>query len=726
MNFFEHQDLARKKTARLVVLFAIAVALILVAIYAVSVLALGFVGFTEAARGSGGEVSGPVFRVWDPIALLIAVGIGTVLIGGGSLYKMSQLRAGGMAIAAELGGSLLTHNNADADGQRMLNVVEEMAIASGVPVPPVYLLDKEVGINAFAAGYAPEDAVIGVTRGAVHGLSREQLQGVIAHEFSHILSGDMRLNLRLVAVLHGILILGLTGAAIMRGMFYAGAGHRRSSRDNNGGGVMIAIFAIAAALAAIGYIGTLFGNLIKSAVSRQREFLADASAVQFTRNPDGIAGALKVLGGAKRKGRLVSPNAPEASHMFFGDALSRAMGGAMSTHPPLDKRIRRIDPSWDGTFLSPREAPRDGFRRERDIAPRPGDGGGVSGIDLDEIAVAMGLAPGSLSESDARVIQRGGERVVSIHRPGEPPIVRTQRWGDAPKSGQGFAVVPTRMVARAGELDAQSVEHAQRLIERIPRHLRDAAHDPFEARAVILSMLVQPDRGRRSADADRAARTKQSTLLRQADPGLFRMVARLAPSVQSLDDDLRLPLLEQAMQPIASLSPPQVDAFRRLVDAFIAADDSVSVFEWVLRRLLNRRLDAAAGKVQRPRVRYYGLGQLSDECSVLLSAIARAGVADSDSEGAEAETQAAFEAADRFLTSVDLAFRPASESGLRSFADAIDTLDTTSAKVKKQLLEACAAAVMHDGKVTPREAELFRAVAESLRVPMPVMFATAE
>jgi hypothetical protein len=194
--------------------------------------------------------------------------------------------------------------------------------------------------------------------------------------------------------------------------------------------------------------------------------------------------------------------------------------------------------------------------------------------------------------------------------------------------------------------------------------------------------------------------------------------------VQALDDDLRLPLLEQAMQPLASLSGPQVESLRQLVDVFIKADDSVSVFEWVLRRLLSRRLDAAAGRVQKPKVRYYALGQLGEECSVLLSAIARAGVADGNADSHEADAKAAFDAADRFLSSVDLSYKPANESGLRAFASAIDTLDTTSAKVKKQLLEACAAAVMHDGKVTPREAELFRAVAESLRVPMPVMFAT--
>ncbi len=705
MNFFEHQELARKKTARLVALFAIAVVLIVLAIYAISVVSLWFAMGNLADPGAVGGPAPRAFHPWDPIAAAIALGVGVVLIGGGSLYKMSQLRSGGMVIAEELGGRLLTHQNADTDGKRLLNIVEEMAIASGVPVPPVYLLPDEEGINAFAAGYAPDDAVIGVTHGAVHGLSRDQLQGVIAHEFSHILSGDMRLNLRLVAVLHGILILGLTGAAVMRGLFYSGATHRsRSSRDNGGGGVVIAIFAIAAALAAIGYIGTFFGNLIKSAVSRQREFLADASAVQFTRNPDGIAGALKVLGGAKRNGKLRSPNAPEASHMFFADALTRAMGGAMSTHPPLDTRIRRIEPGWDGEFLSPRAIP-------AGRAASRGEPWDPSRIDHGKLAEAMGFDPGA-----GRVVAIGGERTVTTHRPGHAPVTRTERWGDAPpRPGEGFAIAPRAAVARAGVLDAQGVAHAQALLARIPRALRDAAQDPHDARAIILAMLV-------ARDARDPAREKQAEALRRADAGLGRAVARVAPAVVSLDDELRLPLLEQAMQPLASLTPGQVTAFRGLVDAFIEADDAVTVFEWVVRRLVTRRLDAAAGRAGTPRVRYYALGRLGEPCSVLLSAVARAGAR--PGANAESDIRRAFAAGASVLAGVDLRFRAGGESGPAALSGALDELETTAPKLKQQLLEACGTVIMVDGTVTPREAELFRAVGESLRVPMPVLFAT--
>ena len=250
--------------------------------------------------------------VTDPQLLVISV-VGTlVIVGGGSLNKMVQLRGGGQTVAEELGGRLLTAGTADPVERRLLNVVEEMAIASGTPTPPVYLMDREDGINAFAAGFSPTDAVIGVTKGTATQLDRDELQGVIAHEFSHILNGDMRLNIRLMGLLHGILIIGMLGYFLLRLSFYTGGGRRSRS-----GKEAIPIMAIGAGLAVIGFAGTFFGNLIKAAVSRQREFLADASAVQFTRQPDGLAGALKKIGGFSAGSSIENPNAPEASHMFF-------------------------------------------------------------------------------------------------------------------------------------------------------------------------------------------------------------------------------------------------------------------------------------------------------------------------------------------------------------------------------------------------------------------------
>ena len=228
-----------------------------------------------------------------------------------------------------------------------------MAIASGTPTPPVYMMQEEPGINAFAAGFTPSDAVVGVTRGCVGQLSRDELQGVIGHEFSHILNGDMRLNIRLMGVLFGILVVGLIGSILLRSSLYGSALQSRSSRGNSTQVLLI----IGGVLMLVGFIGTLVGNLIKASVSRQREFLADASAVQFTRNPSGIAGALKKIGGFEAGSEMMNPHAPESSHMFFGRAVSSGFNSLFATHPPLEERIARLDSSWQPDGETRRSAP---------------------------------------------------------------------------------------------------------------------------------------------------------------------------------------------------------------------------------------------------------------------------------------------------------------------------------------------------------------------------------
>ena len=337
-DFFQQQDVARRSTTRLIVLFALAVVTIILSIEVLLAATTGYLG-RDPDTGAINWAAVTDLRLW----LVSAVGT-LIVVGGGSLYKIAELRAGGHVVAEQLGGRLLTRSTADLVEQRLLNVVEEMALASGTPTPPVYLMDQEEGINAFAAGFSPQDAVIGVTRGTATRLDRDELQGVIAHEFSHILNGDMRLNLRLMGLLHGILIIGMLGYFILRMSFYSGGGRR--SKDGKDG---LPILAIGAGLAVIGFAGTFFGNLIKAAVSRQREFLADASAVQFTRQPEGIAGALKKIGGFVKGASIQNPNAPLTSHMFFGEATS-GFTSLFATHPPLKERIRRIDPSWNGEF----------------------------------------------------------------------------------------------------------------------------------------------------------------------------------------------------------------------------------------------------------------------------------------------------------------------------------------------------------------------------------------
>jgi len=265
--------------------------------------------------------------------LLVGALVTTGVIAVASLFKTASLRSGGGKVARDLGGVLVEADARDPLRRRLYNVVEEIALASGIPVPEIYVLEQESGINAFAAGFTPADAAVAVTRGALEKLSRSELQGVIAHEFSHIFNGDMRLNIRLMGALFGILMLSLIGRRVLHGSFFMGR-----SKNNNGGAIVM----VAIAVMLVGYIGLFFGRWIKSAVSRQREYLADASAVQFTRDPDGIAGALKKIS-VYSDASYLNVESEEVSHMLFGSGEKTSM---FSTHPPLNERIQRIDKSF--------------------------------------------------------------------------------------------------------------------------------------------------------------------------------------------------------------------------------------------------------------------------------------------------------------------------------------------------------------------------------------------
>ena len=319
-NFFERQDDARRNTSWLVALFAVAVVLV--------ILALSVPLFLNGRVQEGLVVGGVVGAV--------------VLLASG--FRLLQLRGGGRVVAEGLGGRLLPASTRDPAERRLLNVVEEMALASGVPAPPVYVMDEEMQINAFAAGLRPEDAVLGFTEGCMRRLPRDELQGVVAHEFSHIKHGDMRLNIRLMGLIFGLMALVYLGWTIIRIGFHSAAMARK--KEDAGG---LALVLPGLALVVVGGVGAFFGSLLKAMVSRQREYLADASAVQYTRNPAGIANALRRLGGVGSS--VKHKNAAESSHMFFG----RGVSSLFATHPPIDKRVEAIDPGgqWTSGKLPP-------------------------------------------------------------------------------------------------------------------------------------------------------------------------------------------------------------------------------------------------------------------------------------------------------------------------------------------------------------------------------------
>jgi Zn-dependent protease with chaperone function len=343
MNFFEAQERARKSSRLLVWWFALAVIGVILVMYVLTTVSLHYADVHDGNELTRNTVP---FIWWNTELFLVVAGVVGSVITFGSILKTSQLSAGGKVVAQNLGGRSIELNTSDPYERRLLNVVEEMSIASGVPIPEVWILDDESAINAFAAGTDPANAVIGVTRGTLERLDRAELQGVVAHEFSHILNGDMKLNMRLMGWIFGLVMLSMLGRIILQS-----AHHFRGSRNSKSGGVVLGVIVAGLAVWLVGSVGVLFARMIQAAISRQREFLADASAVQFTRLPDGIAGALKKIGGFSEHGRIIASAATEARHMFFAGS---SLNSVMATHPPIEERIKAIEPQWNGEMLEAR------------------------------------------------------------------------------------------------------------------------------------------------------------------------------------------------------------------------------------------------------------------------------------------------------------------------------------------------------------------------------------
>jgi Zn-dependent protease with chaperone function len=633
-NFFEYQDKARRKTGLLVVYFVLAIIAIVIAINALASFLYTIGSDPDSLQHARLYQEWPYFY---PHVLILST-IGTLaVIGLGSLYRTVQLSVGGSSLAEMLGGRKLLPATTDRRERQLLNVVEEMAIASGVPVPPVYLFDKEKGINAFAAGLTTSDAVVGVTSGTLNLLSRDELQGVIAHEFSHILNGDMRLNLRLVGLLHGILIIAILGWFVFRIGLYSGGGRSKES-----GGVAAIGFATGLGLLIIGGIGVFFGRLIQAAVSRQREYLADASAIQFTRNPDGLAGAFKKIGGLSAGSRIESPQAQEMSHIFFSSPFSSQL---LSSHPPLVERIKRIDPNFNGRF--------------------------------EKVFPKKKVAPAAQKKSASKSAKSG------------IPLV-------------GAVIDPARLVGQSGIVGLEQLIVAAAILESIDQPIRDAAHDPYGARAVVYALLL--DRH------DTSIREKQlDALSKGAEKLSFAETTRLSPVIDRLPPEAIFPLIETTFPALKQLSPGQYEAFRVNIEKLIAADDMLDLHEYATRTLVELHLDTHFGhKRSEPSV----AGGMQGAVAQLLSTLAHVGTDDG---------QHATEAFGRGMRILDrkAALLEKSECGIRQLDPALRAVRKTSPTFKRQFLIAAVAVISSDGKVTPDEAGLYRVLGAILGIPLP-------
>jgi Zn-dependent protease with chaperone function len=645
MDFFAQQDKARKKTKLLVFYFALAVISMTLLIYALAVFVSGYAGLQHHHQHF--ESESPL-AIWDP-QLFAGVALGTLaVIFCGSAYKTMALSGGGSVVAESLGGRRVDANTTNPDERKLLNVVEEMAIASGVPMPQVYVLDNEDNINAFAAGHTTSDAAVTVTRSCMTKLSRDELQGVIGHEFSHILNGDMRLNIRLIGILFGIFCI----ATIGRIMLYM---RSSNSRDKN---VLplIGIF-----LLIIGSLGVFFGRLIQAAVSRQREFLADASSVQFTRNPAGLSGALQKIGG--HGSRLESPHASDASHLFFANGLADAIFGGLATHPPLEERIRAIDPTWDGKFKQLVEDKPDASpRRAPARPPMPGAFGAVLG---------------------GAILGAGGAE--------KPPVI------------QSHSVLPN-----LGNPTPLHLEYAEKLRNALPESVKAATRESLGAVALIYAMLLSPD------DTTRA--TQLAELAKRVTPEIYGKTAALFPDVSTAAAHAHLPMVNIALGALRQLRLEQYAQFSQTLQWLIQSDGKVELFEFVLQKIVLRHLAPQFVGTRPPVVQYYTLQPLVPDCLVVLSALAYVGGNNAIDVGN------AFAAGAPYLRApngVNLALLPLDQCRLNQIDPALNRLAQAVPQIKKNLLDACVQTVAADGVIQEKEAELLRAIADTLDCPMP-------
>jgi len=554
MDFFEEQTLARKRTLRLVLLFAVAVAGVVAAVYFLAMLFYS-AGVTDSAgvayvTGDYDSVGKLALSFWNPGVLLFALGSTATVVGLGSLYKIAQLRDGGPAVALSLGGRKVDPDSTKLEERRLLNVVEEMAIASGVPAPEVYVLDREPGINAFAAGNTTSDAVIGVTQGTLQLLRRDELQGVIAHEFSHILNGDSRINLRAIGLLHGIFLLALIGRFLTHGSM-------RGGKKERGGVALLGL-----GLLAIGSIGVFFGRMIQSSISRQRELLADASAVQFTRDTDGLVGALKKIGGGARHSYLDTPKADEASHIFFSDAIRRLrlFAGLFRTHPPLGERIRKLEPQWDGEFTE---------------------------VALPDIADGMSTPP-------------------------DAPDAQANAFAEAPTEE-----AVSEAIAHIGSPRPEQITFARSLHAALPNLWIHAVHQAPMAQAMVFGLLLAQDEVLRGTELIRLA---DLTDAQTAD-----LTLRFHSEAGDRSSAEKIALVDMVIPTLRGLSIDEYHRFREVVDSLMQSDRRIDLFEYTLSRMLQRHLARSFDGAGPTPLRFRSLRALLPDARVLIATLARVG-----------------------------------------------------------------------------------------------------
>jgi Zn-dependent protease with chaperone function len=643
MDFFSRQDKARSQTRWLVIAFTVAIVLVVAGIDLVLFSLFGM------ANEENRAVAPVEFAGRNPGVALFCTLVVLGVIGLASLFKAAQLRDGGGVVARTLGGTRISRDTGDIKRKRLHNVVEEMAIASGVPMPEIYVLEQESSINAFAAGHTPANAAIAVTQGALDNLNRDELQGVIAHEFSHVLNGDMRLNVQLMGWLFGLFVIALIGRTLLR---YAPRGRKAA------GGLIGA----AVAFMVLGYLGLFFGRMLQAAVSRERERLADASSVQFTRNPQGLKGALIKIAGVPDGSKIVGADAEQAAHMLFAPGLKRFF----QTHPPLAERIRELDPHFDVKRLP-----------------------AIASTALTTIPAfdAAELAQSHVSHVDEPAAAPAALVVSAAARP---------ETADVPAQAKEIA-------AQVGHVETIHVEQARALRLALPPELTEFVESSGRARALVLALLLS---------RDWAVQERQVGLLAASmSAAEMNVVNETIPIAKSLAPMLRLPALLQIFPALRRLPIGERRSLAKLADNLIRADARVDVFEFCLAYLLSVLLrDELQARAPHGKL---SLTDAENNIQVLVSKLADFGAADAK------QARMAYESGMHAILPMHRPPWVAVENWPQRLGESLRRLEKLQPFAKKALIEGIVKTIAHDGSLNVSEAELLRTVCAALHCPLP-------
>ncbi len=662
MDFFEHQAQAKAASNRLLLLFLAFCVFIVLCVNGTIYVCLSWSSISQFASSN---ITFSDFLVWQfSYAGFITSVVTLFIIGSGSFGRWLELRHGGNGMAVKLGARSLGFASKDETEQKLINVVEEMAIAAGVTTPGVYVLDHETSVNAFVVGYDFEDSALVVTNGLINAMNRDELQAVVGHEFSHILHGDNRINIRLMILLGGIVWVSELGRMLMADSRHR-SGHRRSSigfnKDNYSNVIAsnslssmrrkddAGVFFIGLPLIVIGSVGVFLGRLIRTAISRKREYLADASAVQFTRNPEALASALNIIRTNSHQGFLQLPRAEGISHMCISSSQKSSW---FATHPPLDQRINSIDPTFIMRFESREKKQQREEKREQKQAQQT-------------------------------------QAAQSIYN---PDVARMQNHANE------------HLHDVIGTLNPENLAYAMSLHEQIPYEYRQALHDPELAKIMLLYVLM---------DTETALRQEQQAWLLAQYPASKQYLQTLTLLSKGLNPRLALPLVELLIPLLKTLDEDMQKGLLEQVLVMAKWDGKLTLFEICLYSLLKHTFEPKKPNRSSHTIKKFDV--VSYEVNVVVSSLVH-------NAGGQAQEKTALHQRmmDVFVMKQQ-GLIAEKDVQTKDIYNSLKKLKTLSPMLKRSLMDVCGDIVLHDGIIQGSEYETLKLMSLLLACPMPAM-----